>query len=210
MSVFANPGGIRFWTTAASRVWAVSRNRAFPTSCATSGSTPTRRWSPRSSRSSAGSSSPCSFGRDRRSRRTTSPRSLKASKTPVREALIRLEDAGLVTIVPKSGSFVAPIRIDRYIDACFIRLQLETGAVRRAALLAQRDVAVLDGIIDDQVAGPRRRTNTAGSSRWTSSCTMRSSTSPASAASGRPPSARRPNFTGSGTLNGSAASGAAR
>ncbi len=58
---------------------------------------------------------------------------LNASKTPVREALIRLEDAGLVAIVPKSGTFVAPIRIDRYIDACFIRLQLETGAVRRAA-----------------------------------------------------------------------------
>ena len=60
---------------------------------------------------------------------------LRASKTPVREALIRLEDAGLVTIVPKSGTFVAPIRIDRYIDACFVRLQLETGAVRRAAVV---------------------------------------------------------------------------
>ena len=77
---------------------------------------------------------------------------LTASKNPVREALIRLEDAGLVTIVPKSGTFVAPIRVDRYIDACFIRLQLETGAVRRAAVSAQGDLAALDGIIEQQVA----------------------------------------------------------
>jgi len=58
---------------------------------------------------------------------------LFASKTPVREALIRLEDAGLVTIIPKSGTYVTPIDMDRYLEACFVRLQLETGAVRRAA-----------------------------------------------------------------------------
>ncbi len=58
---------------------------------------------------------------------------LGASKTPVREAVIRLEDMGLVEVVPKSGTYVTPIQLDRYIEACFIRLQLETGAVRRAA-----------------------------------------------------------------------------
>lgn len=58
---------------------------------------------------------------------------LRASKTPVREAMIRLEEAGLVEIVPKSGTYVTPIRIDRYIEACFTRLQLEIGAVRQAA-----------------------------------------------------------------------------
>jgi len=58
---------------------------------------------------------------------------LTASKTPVREALIRLEDAGLVNIVPKSGTYVTTIQIDRYIEACFVRLRLETGAVRSAA-----------------------------------------------------------------------------
>ena len=59
---------------------------------------------------------------------------LKASKTPVREAMIRLKEAGLLEIVPKSGSYVAPIRISRYIEACFTRLQLEIGAVRQAAI----------------------------------------------------------------------------
>lgn len=58
---------------------------------------------------------------------------LGASKTPVREALIRLEDAGLVRIVPKSGTYVTPIRIASFVEGCFTRLQLEIGAVRRAA-----------------------------------------------------------------------------
>lgn len=59
--------------------------------------------------------------------------SLKASKTPVREALIRLENTGLVRVIPKSGTYVTPISLDRYIEATFMRLQLEIGAVRRAA-----------------------------------------------------------------------------
>jgi DNA-binding GntR family transcriptional regulator len=58
---------------------------------------------------------------------------LKASKTPVREAMIRLQGIGLVTIIPKSGTYVTAIQISSYIEACFIRLQLEVGAVRRAA-----------------------------------------------------------------------------
>ena len=59
--------------------------------------------------------------------------SLKASKTPVREAIIKLEETGLIRIVPKSGTYVSPISLDRYIEACFTRLHLEVGAVRRAA-----------------------------------------------------------------------------
>lgn len=58
---------------------------------------------------------------------------LGASKTPVREALIGLQDDGLVTVVPKSGTYVNPIRISAYLEALFVRLQLEIGAVRRAA-----------------------------------------------------------------------------
>lgn len=81
-------------------------------------------------------------------------RLFKASKTPVREAIIRLEEAGLVNIVPKSGTYITPVRIGTYIEACFIRLQLEIGAVRRAAanhqdLRRQND---LDEIIEQQIA----------------------------------------------------------
>jgi len=58
---------------------------------------------------------------------------LSASKTPVREAMIRLEEAGLVNVVPQSGTYVAPLEVDRFFAACFIRRQLETGSVRAAA-----------------------------------------------------------------------------
>ncbi len=57
----------------------------------------------------------------------------KSSKTPVREALIRLEAAGLVKIVPKSGTYVMPIDLARYKEACFVRLSLEASAIRLAA-----------------------------------------------------------------------------
>ena len=76
--------------------------------------------------------------------------SLNASKTPVREALIRLEDAGLVYVVPKSGTYVTPVRISTYIEACFIRLQLEIGAVRRAA--ARSANYLQDEGLDDIIA----------------------------------------------------------
>ncbi|MGI9506306.1 MAG: GntR family transcriptional regulator, partial [Geminicoccaceae bacterium] len=33
---------------------------------------------------------------------------LGASRTPVREAVIRLEDMGLLEVVPKSGTYVTP------------------------------------------------------------------------------------------------------
>jgi len=64
---------------------------------------------------------------------------LNASKTPVREALIRIEDAGLVAVVPKSGTYVTPVRIEAYIEGCFIRLQLESGAAKKAAERMGRD-----------------------------------------------------------------------
>lgn len=77
---------------------------------------------------------------------------LKASKTPVREALIRLENDGLVEIVPKSGTYVTAIRINKYMEACFIRLQLEVGAVRRAAEQPADPASVdrLDQILEQQ------------------------------------------------------------
>ncbi len=36
---------------------------------------------------------------------------LSISRTPVREALLRLADLGLVDIYPQSGTVVAPIRV---------------------------------------------------------------------------------------------------
>lgn len=77
---------------------------------------------------------------------------LNASKTPVREALIRLEDVGLVKIVPQSGTYVTAIRLEAYIEGCFIRLQLESGAVRRAAMDGRGipHVYLLESIVEKQ------------------------------------------------------------
>lgn len=79
---------------------------------------------------------------------------LESSKTPVREALIRLENDGLVEIVPKSGTYVSAIRINKYIEACFTRLQLEIGAVRRAAdkSVATSFIEQFDQMLEDQSA----------------------------------------------------------
>ncbi|WP_156414610.1 GntR family transcriptional regulator [Ensifer sp. Root278] len=58
---------------------------------------------------------------------------LNVSKTPVREAIIRLSEEGLVKVVPQGGTFVATIEVQRYIEACFIRFRLESGAAAEAA-----------------------------------------------------------------------------
>jgi len=57
---------------------------------------------------------------------------LNVSRAPVREALTRLADQRLVTIVPQVGTRVAPIPMSDVVEACFIRTALERGAFSRA------------------------------------------------------------------------------
>lgn len=68
---------------------------------------------------------------------------LEISKTPVREAIIRLSREGLVEVIPKSGSYVTAIGLDRYFEACFVRTQLEVACVRR---LATRGIGLADQV----------------------------------------------------------------
>ncbi|MGI9293481.1 MAG: GntR family transcriptional regulator [Pseudomonadales bacterium] len=70
-------------------------------------------------------------------------RVLTVSKTPVREAIIRLSREGLVQVVPKSGSYVTAVSLDRYLEAFFVRTQLEVGCVRR---LAERGVTLTEEV----------------------------------------------------------------
>ncbi|HTS94066.1 MAG TPA: GntR family transcriptional regulator [Stellaceae bacterium] len=54
------------------------------------------------------------------------------SRTPVREALIKLAEENLVEIFPQHGSFVAPIKLSDVYDAQFVRESLEVSAIRKA------------------------------------------------------------------------------
>jgi GntR family transcriptional regulator, rspAB operon transcriptional repressor len=64
---------------------------------------------------------------------------LGVSRTPIREALVRLRDERLVEIVPQLGTFVTRISTPAVADAQFIREALECACVRRAAELATED-----------------------------------------------------------------------
>lgn len=73
------------------------------------------------------------------------------SRTPVREALIRLVEDGLVNIYPQSGTFVAPIPTSLIPEAVVIRKALEGATVEKAANCATaEDVARLDEILARQ------------------------------------------------------------
>ncbi|TDB89523.1 GntR family transcriptional regulator [Actinomadura sp. KC216] len=81
------------------------------------------------------------------------------SRTPVREALLRLETEGFLKIMPKKGAFVPPVS-DAEIEAVMQARELvEDWCVRRAAPLAEElapELAELvgrqEGLLDDPVA----------------------------------------------------------
>lgn len=58
------------------------------------------------------------------------------SRTPVREALIRLAEEGLVEIFPQSGTFVGRIPQHALAEAVVVRTALESAAVRHAIVRA--------------------------------------------------------------------------
>jgi GntR family transcriptional regulator, rspAB operon transcriptional repressor len=60
---------------------------------------------------------------------------LGVSRTPVREAIIRLESEGLLSVRPQIGTVVAPIDLDAVADGQFLREAIEC---RSAALAAAR------------------------------------------------------------------------
>ncbi|MBV4365435.1 GntR family transcriptional regulator [Erwinia sp. BNK-24-b] len=55
------------------------------------------------------------------------------SRQPVREAFIKLAEAGLVQILPQRGTFVRKISVRRVADGRFIREAVELAVIRRAA-----------------------------------------------------------------------------
>jgi len=73
------------------------------------------------------------------------------SRTPVREALLRLAEAGLIDIFPQSGTFVSLVPVSAIPEAVVIRKSLEGTTVETATAIATpTDIARLDAIIARQ------------------------------------------------------------
>ena len=73
------------------------------------------------------------------------------SRTPVREALLRLSESGLVDIYPQSGTVVSRVPVSAIPEAVVVRKALEGTTVEAAALTATAaDIARLDAILARQ------------------------------------------------------------
>ncbi|MBO9680457.1 MAG: GntR family transcriptional regulator [Acidovorax sp.] len=74
---------------------------------------------------------------------------LGVSRTPVREALIRLDSTGFISLRPGRGALLQPVSDRDYLEWLQLREQLEGFAAREAALNAsQRDVLALRAIFE--------------------------------------------------------------
>ena len=80
------------------------------------------------------------------------------SRTPVRTAIVRLVEEGLIDVYPQQGSFVAPIRLSGIAESRFIRRVLEVAVLREAAAvwtpeLSQRARAIIAAQAEAIAAG---------------------------------------------------------
>ena len=73
------------------------------------------------------------------------------SRSPVREAVIRLTDAGFVEVYPQSGTRVAPIRMDIVRRVYFVRTAIEMALVEALAREHKpRHIVLLRKIVERQ------------------------------------------------------------
>ena len=83
------------------------------------------------------------------------------SKAPVRVALRKLQEEGLIVIRPQSGSIVSPISISRAVNIIDIRLLLEPYAAAHAVQnLTKEDLRYLEErfkLLDIMVPGSEER-----------------------------------------------------
>ncbi len=81
-------------------------------------------------------------------------RRFNTSRTPVREALLRLVDEGLVKVWPQRGTLITPISLRAVRRARFVREAIEVAVFRKAAIdgLPEAVLARLDAIMAEQEA----------------------------------------------------------
>ena len=79
---------------------------------------------------------------------------LHLGRTPVHQALQRLQVEGLVDIVPRKGVIIQPDSIGRILEILDARLVVETEIARKAAEMAEPDdIAALQAILDRHAQG---------------------------------------------------------
>lgn len=80
------------------------------------------------------------------------------SRQPVREAFIKLAEAGLVKILPQRGTFVTKISIKKVIDGQFIREAVECAIIKRAAQeISDEDLLLLEKNLKEQIDANKRK-----------------------------------------------------
>lgn len=81
-------------------------------------------------------------------------RRFNTSRTPVREALLRLVDEGLVEVWPQRGTLITPISLQAVRRARFVREAIEVAVFCKAAIegLSAAVLAQLDAIMAEQDA----------------------------------------------------------
>ncbi len=78
-------------------------------------------------------------------------RAYGVSRTPAREAMLRLADERLIDIFPQAGTFVAAIPVDELPESIALRRVIEEAVAREAAIRARPpDVAALRVELDRQ------------------------------------------------------------
>ncbi|MCM2973276.1 GntR family transcriptional regulator [Larsenimonas suaedae] len=86
------------------------------------------------------------------------------SRQPVREAFIRLSEAGLVEVRPQRGTFVVPISEAAVLEAQFIREAIEVAVVRACAEHGLSEAMARE--LDDLLVRQRRCQTTGDSERF--------------------------------------------
>ncbi|MFI1334158.1 GntR family transcriptional regulator [Streptomyces sp. NPDC020845] len=72
------------------------------------------------------------------------------SRTPVREALLRLEVEGLLKLYPKKGALVLPVSAQEIADVVETRLLVERHAVAKVVPAGKRLIARLEELLEEQ------------------------------------------------------------
>ncbi|GAA3411469.1 GntR family transcriptional regulator [Paenibacillus hodogayensis] len=76
---------------------------------------------------------------------------LEVSRTPTREAFIKLAEEDLIVIYPQKGSFISLIDIDQVEEARFVRENMEVAVLKIACdTFTERDIADMEALIAEQ------------------------------------------------------------